>query len=297
MRCNSEKGKKVIAFLMAFVLMTMCSVNVFAFTPRTTAPSASTYDKGNPYSKGQCTWYAWGRAREILGKTPKTWMVNAGAWYSYNESQNWYSWGSSPKAGAIMVTRKKGCASDIGHVAVVETISGSKMTISEYNWSASKGFSTATLDVNAKTRGKHEVIGYIYLLNEKPSQPAINEVSDSDITSTSIKISWNSVSGATKYKVVGRRSDQEYSDLTTTTETSYTQNNLTPGETYYYKVYAQNDTETSEGSVAYEVHTPPQTPSKPTAEQVTAIPLIVLEIITAVTLSSQSMTVPVEVSK
>ena len=56
-------------------------------------------------------------------------------------------------------------------------------------------------------------------------------------TSTSIKASWSSVSGATKYEVYrSTKYDTGYVKVGETTNTSYTSNNLTPGKTYYYKI-------------------------------------------------------------
>ena len=56
-------------------------------------------------------------------------------------------------------------------------------------------------------------------------------------TSTSIKASWSSVSGATKYEVYrSTKYDTGYIKLGETTSTSYTSNNLTLGKTYYYKI-------------------------------------------------------------
>lgn len=74
--------KKIVSMLLVITsIFLMLTPNVAAFSARITKPDEATYSKNNPYTKGQCTWYAWGRAREILGERPKTWQGNAGAWY------------------------------------------------------------------------------------------------------------------------------------------------------------------------------------------------------------------------
>lgn len=65
-----------------------------------------------------CVGYAWGRAMEILGKTPKLSRRDAKDWYAYKADG--YKRGKKPKLGAVICwsggTRKK------GHVAIVEDV-------------------------------------------------------------------------------------------------------------------------------------------------------------------------------
>jgi len=85
------------------------------FTMRTTCPETSNsyyFSTENPFyptyaptpgtidALGNCTWYAWGRAYEILGEKPKLSTGNAGDWYSYNYGKYEYS-PNIPKVGAI----------------------------------------------------------------------------------------------------------------------------------------------------------------------------------------------------
>ena len=103
-----------------------------AYTQRTHSPNGVTpyyYSNENPFYAaglvGECTWYAWGRAYEILGTKPYLPTSNAGAWYNsttaYEKNTNYYS----AKVGAIA------CYS--GHVAVVEAVGsdGAPSAISE----------------------------------------------------------------------------------------------------------------------------------------------------------------------
>lgn len=98
----------------------------------------------------------------------------------------------------------------------------------------------------------------------KPSKPSITSFEAR--STSSIKINWKSVSGATKYRVDRRRIDEDdYRTLTSScTSTSYTDNNLKAGSTYYYRVYAINSVGTSPRSETYATYTKPSTPKAPT---------------------------------
>lgn len=77
----------------------------------------------NSYALGYCTWYVATR-RSIPG-----WWGNANAWYG-NAQISGYSVGSTPRVGAIAWTG----AGYYGHVAYVEAVNGSTVTVSEMNW-------------------------------------------------------------------------------------------------------------------------------------------------------------------
>lgn len=60
-------------------------------------------------------------------------------------------------------------------------------------------------------------------------------------SSSNIIVSWSSVSGAIRYHVYRATSASgNYSQIGTASSTSYTDNNVTAGQTYYYKVSAYN---------------------------------------------------------
>lgn len=87
--------------------------------------------------KGNCTWYAWGRAWEITGKQPNDagFIGNAYEWWEANKKSGKYQYGSEPRVGAIAVWNSDlpssgGC----GHVAVIEKINDGKIYISESTW-------------------------------------------------------------------------------------------------------------------------------------------------------------------
>lgn len=132
------------------------------FIPRTTAPkNNSYYTSKNAYYKcgygmPNCTAYAYGRAYEILDKKPKLCMGNAYEWYGYNKSHKYYDYGKTPRLGAI-------CCWARGHVAVVEKISGNKVTISESHYSG-RYFDTKQITKGKESNYIGTFQGYIYIL-------------------------------------------------------------------------------------------------------------------------------------
>ncbi|MEY8459421.1 coiled-coil domain-containing protein [Lactococcus ileimucosae] len=90
----------------------------------------------NPYPAGQCTAFVW----DYFGGKIPTYMGNAGDWVAYANS--------GPAAGTIAVfpPGNQG-AGGVGHVAVVLSVSGSKMTVIEGNfnggWGTTRECSTA----------------------------------------------------------------------------------------------------------------------------------------------------------
>ena len=146
----------VITVIMAAVLIipSAAEESYGAFSIRTTVPSYSSaegkayyYSSSNifyssgygpnqvkrsdgKYVIGNCTWYAYGRASEILGKPLNTnFRWDASRWWDINKNGNYYPYGSAPKVGAI--------ACYDNHVAIVEKISGSTVYISESSWTLS----------------------------------------------------------------------------------------------------------------------------------------------------------------
>ena len=137
------------------------------FTPRFSAPSyldSRYYTDNIFYNSGfgmpNCTAYAWGRATEILGKTPNLSTGNARDWYSYNKNVGAYDYGTTPKIGAIA------CFDNPygGHVAVVENIKNGEITFSNSAYGG-KNFYLTTASVDDKNPGQSGWMfqGYIYL--------------------------------------------------------------------------------------------------------------------------------------
>ena len=120
----------------------------------------------NPFSTGQCTWWAYKRWTQLLGYEPQFIRGNAGGWYD-NCTAAGFEHGSEPRVGAIACWNN-GYGDDTGHVAIVEEVNSSSIKVSEYNWAVSKGYSEATISFSninrsSKSKPNRRLLGYIYL--------------------------------------------------------------------------------------------------------------------------------------
>ena len=100
---------------------------------------------GHRFPYGYCTWY-------VAQKRYIPWGGNAGTWL-YRAKSMGYATGRAPKVGSIMVSSE----SWWGHVAIVEKVSGSSITISEMNYSGFARKSYRTLDYRSR-----QIKGFIY---------------------------------------------------------------------------------------------------------------------------------------
>ena len=100
---------------------------------------------GHRFPYGYCTWY-------VAQKRYVPWGGNASSWLA-NARASGKSTGRTPRPGAIMVSTE----SRWGHVALVESVSGSSFTISEMNYVGFGKKSTRTLSTNSRV-----VRGFIY---------------------------------------------------------------------------------------------------------------------------------------
>ena len=99
----------IVVMMVSVIPVTETNLRAASFSIRSTAPEKSNqyyYSSKNPFYSsgyaGQCTWYAYGRAYEILGKKPNLCLRNAKEWYGYNKTNGYYKYGSTPKVGAIV---------------------------------------------------------------------------------------------------------------------------------------------------------------------------------------------------
>lgn len=165
------KQKRIISLFLAIMMLfsvlpagTM-TASADSFTIRSTAPSSSNeyyYSNKNPFYSagysGQCTWYAYGRAYEILGKKPSLCLSDAKNWYYYNKNNGYYKYGQTPKAGAIVCWAN----GTNGHVGVVEkVVNDTDVYVSEANVD---GGNWRYRHYNPKTWNSN-FQGYIYLLD------------------------------------------------------------------------------------------------------------------------------------
>lgn len=135
------------------------------FSPRTTAPDRGDgryYGSGNPFPAqgANCTWYAFGRAWEIMGYKPGLCRGNACDWWYYNDG---FPRGSQPRLGAVMCwggARLNG----YGHVAVVEAINNNgTITYSESSYSPAYTFKLQTKSPGSLSTDYGTFQGYIYI--------------------------------------------------------------------------------------------------------------------------------------
>lgn len=100
---------------------------------------------GHRFPYGYCTWY-------VAQRRYVPWGGNAGSWLA-NARASGKATGSTPRPGAIMVSGE----SRWGHVAIVESVSGSSFTISEMNYAGFGRKSTRTIST-----GSRIARGFIY---------------------------------------------------------------------------------------------------------------------------------------
>ena len=108
--------------------------------------AAAAVKKGHTFPYGQCTWYVSTRTYVPWGGNAKTWLANAAAYG--------YATGRTPAAGAIVVTNEHRI---YGHVAYVESVTDSTITISEMNYTG-----WARKSVRVLPRNSSVIIGYVY---------------------------------------------------------------------------------------------------------------------------------------
>ena len=99
----------------------------------------------------------------------------------------------------------------------------------------------------------------VYTAPTEPNKPTASSVKSNGLT-----LSWNSVTGATKYNVYRRLPGESWSGMKpikTVTSTSYTDSGLSAGQKYYYRVAAANTSAEGEQSETLDVYTQPTTPT------------------------------------
>lgn len=92
-------------------------------------------NSANTYVAGQCTWYAKNRRPDLPNN-----LGNANTWYA-NAAARGMAVGALPRAGAIATTT----AGAYGHVAVVDSVNGEMVTITEMNWGGPYRMNTRTV--------------------------------------------------------------------------------------------------------------------------------------------------------
>lgn len=243
-----------IIIAVAVLFTTVFSISIFAsaatnFTPRLSAPSATNkyyYSDINPFYKWgygmpNCTAYAFGRAYEILKTEPKLSWGNAEEWYGYNKSNGYYSYGQTPKLGAVACWHYDGGG---GHVAVVEKIENGQITFSNSAWNGTNFYLSyaSTDDKNAGGASWWNFDGYIYI-----SEAYDAEDSATGVYKTNVDDYLNMRSGpGTSYGTIGAIPDGVTLTVTKTDSNwGYTSYNGTNGWVCLdYCIYIASATET-----------------------------------------------------
>ena len=144
------------------------------YVPRTTNPGTGGrfygYDNPFPEPGWNCTWYAFGRAYEILGYKPN-FYGNARDWWGNNQRTKTFPTGSEPRPGAIACWWGNS-AYIYGHVAVVEKVeNGVVYTSSSSYGTAGKGSRWSYSFRYDRMENVPGFQGYIYLYNQPTPPP------------------------------------------------------------------------------------------------------------------------------
>lgn len=212
------KKKAIILLLVFTCFLSTISIPAKAhpFTIRTTHPTYGVdyyySSPQNPYSVnsstgGNCTWYAFGRAYEVLGTKPHlVFSGNADSWYPQAQSQGYYSVGQTPRIGSIACFGSPNC-----HVAFVEDVnSDGTVTITQSAWGGKATF--IVYNFNPKAISGFQ--GYIYLpvvttpSVPAPSAPVFYGMKSEYMPGETITFKWNSVSNADSYSLLIMRNDE-----------------------------------------------------------------------------------------
>ena len=119
----------------------------------------------NRFDWGYCTWW-------VAQRRAVPWNGNAIEWYD-NAQEQGYAVGNTPAPGAILV-RRSAYWGGYGHVAYVESVTGTTFTVSEMNVAGVGRLSTRTYDLT--TDPPPGMLGFIYWrYSERPTAPQLAE--------------------------------------------------------------------------------------------------------------------------
>ena len=124
------REKRTTAFVLVVLLLAAALVPVFAIGSFGVDLDSDAYSSDiNPFTaagyRGECTWYAWGRAYEKTGQRIPC-LGNAKKWLDQSGS---FGWDTTPSADSIAVWTD----GEYGHVAYVEKVEGDVLYITHGN--------------------------------------------------------------------------------------------------------------------------------------------------------------------
>lgn len=274
---NRKVSKRLLAITLSIIMiigLTMVQTPVVSnaasggYSARLSAPTKSNkyyYSSKNVFYKcgygmPNCTAYAFGRAYELLGTEPKLSHHNAGQWYDYNKKYNYYKYGKTPKVGAIAVWAKDN-SHDKGHVAVVEAVNGSNITISESHYKG-VNFNTRCIKKDSSNYLKsYKFLGYIYVYDSKDkTAPTASNIRVTGKTSSGYTVTCNvsdkGGSGISKVMVATWTSKNGQDDLkwaeakisgNTATYSVKVSDHKNESGTYYSHIYVCDNAENVKG--------------------------------------------------
>lgn len=167
---ETEEGIEEVAGAENASLFGYSGFRSVGYVPRTTFPGKvapyyvpNSANNPAPYNNGNCVWYAWGRAFEILGRRPEIYG-NGRDWWQYNINHNLFPYGQEPRVGAIACWWGDNKYYTLGHVAVVEEIRNGVVYTSASNWGGPPWY----YGVKQNVPGFQ---GYIYIYNQPTPPP------------------------------------------------------------------------------------------------------------------------------
>lgn len=147
------------------------------YVPRTTNPGTggrfyNSVDNPYPSPGWNCTWYAFGRAYEILGyRPPLPERSNARDWWGYNQRTKAFPTGSEPRPGAIACWWGDNIKYIYGHVTVVEKVENGVVYTSSSSYGEGGAGSLGAFDFRYRRMDNLPGFqGYIYIYNP-PAPP------------------------------------------------------------------------------------------------------------------------------
>ena len=208
--------KKILIILIT--LITIYPVNLKIILAITTPNwgNDSCYGSGNPFSKYECTWYVYGRVKEVTG-------INLSS-----RTSQWVN--SSTSGGYLDMPVSNSIAMYLGsdgiqrHVAYIESCDGNRVTFSEGNASDGQGvqkYKSETTTSNELYNRAYKVnstithVKYIPLkaINSSsvlPAAPCLKINTTSCTINDTVNISWTQAKGASSYWLHIYRNGEDY---------------------------------------------------------------------------------------
>lgn len=216
-----------------------------SYTDNTVASNLTYYYKVSAYNAGAAT-------ESLKSEFFSTKInLNAPINVSANPSSGSIIINWSPVSGAVRYHVYRATSSS-GPYSQVGTVTSSPYT--DYNVVAGQTYYYKVTAYNGTMESSQSPYASAKIdLNPPSSVSALVVVPSTNSTSNSIIVVWAAVGGVTGYKVYrSTSSGGSYSQVGSSTSTSYTDNNLSNGTTYYYKVSATTSTgvESSQSSYA-----------------------------------------------